>query len=160
MRQTGLMRVSTLLPLGLLVLSACGGAENASKVSSVIISGANRLKSSGQTQLSVRYQPPDTKPYVIVIYPAVRTAEDEAALEQIAPKALAVSQAGAALSPKAEGFSDTIALWRQGALATFSTSCRGVAQALMVVAVAKDKGGPTDITLNREGDKIYIVDLH
>jgi hypothetical protein len=154
------MRVSTLLPLGLLVLSACGGAEDASKVSSVIVNGANRLRSSGQTQLTVRYQPPDTQPYVIVIYPAVRTPDDEATLEQIAPKALAVSHAGAALSPKAEGFSDTLALWRRGSLATFSTSCRGVAEALMVVAVAKEKGGPTDITLNREGSKIYIVELH
>jgi hypothetical protein len=26
--------------------------------------------------------------------------------------------------------------------------------------VAKDKGGPTDITLNREGDKVYIVEVH
>jgi hypothetical protein len=30
----------------------------------------------------------------------------------------------------------------------------------MVVAVAKNKGGPTDVTLNREGDKIYIVGLN
>jgi hypothetical protein len=53
-----------------------------------------------------------------------------------------------------------VALWRKGALATFSTSNRGVAEALMVLAVAKDTGGTTDITLNREGDKVYIVDLH
>lgn len=159
MRHTRLPIVSTLLPLALLVLSACA-AEDALKVSNVIVKGANRLRSSGQTQLTVRYQPPDTNPYVIVIYPAVRTADDEAALEKIAPKALAVSQAGAVLSPKSEGFSDTLALWRRGALATFSTSCRGVAEALMVVAVAKDKGGPTDITLNREGNKIYIVGLN
>jgi hypothetical protein len=151
--------LSTLLPLAFLALSACG-AEDASKVAGVIANGAKRLKSSSQTQLTVRYQPPDTKPYVIVVYPAVRTPEDEATLERIAPQALAVSQAGAALSPKAEGFSDTVALWRKGALATFNTSCRGVAEALMVVAVAKTKGGPTDITLNREGDKVYIVDLH
>jgi hypothetical protein len=151
--------LSVLVPLGFVVLSACG-AEDASKVSSVIVNGAQRLKASSQAQLTVRYQPPDTNPYVIVVYPAVRTPEDEAALERIAPKALAISQAGAALSPKAEGFSDTVALWRQGALATFSTSCRGVAEALMVVGVAKEKGGPTDITLNREGDKIYIVELH
>ena len=159
MKQKSLPIVSALLPLAVLVFSACG-AEDASTISGVIVNGASRLRSSGQTQLTVRYQPPDTNPYVIVIYPAVRTAEDEAALEKIAPKALAVSQAGAVLSPKAEGFSDTLALWRRGALATFSTSCRGSAEALMVVAVAKDKGGPTDITLNREGDKIYIVGLH
>jgi hypothetical protein len=126
----------------------------------VIVDGAKRLRSSGQTQLTIRYQPPDTKPYVIVVYPAVRSAEDEAELERIAPKALAVSQAGAALSPKSEGFTDTVALWRKGALATFSTSGRGVAEALMVLAVAKEKGGPTDITLNREGDKVYILELH
>jgi hypothetical protein len=159
MRQMRPVRIVTLVSLAFLVLSACG-TEDASKVSSVIVNGANRLKSSGQDQLTVRYQPPDMKPYVIVIYPAVRTADDEATLERIAPKALAVSQAGAALSPKAEGFSDTVAFWRYGALATFNTSCRGVAEALMVVAVAKEGGGPTDITLNREGDKIYIVDLH
>jgi hypothetical protein len=151
--------VVTLLPLALLLLSACG-KEDASNVSSVIAAGAARLRSSGQTQLSVRYQPPDAKPYVIVVYPAVRTADDEAALDRIAPKALEVSHAGAALSPKAEGFSDTIALWRRGDLATFSTACRGVAEALMVVAVAKERGGATDITLNREGDKVYIVEMH
>jgi hypothetical protein len=152
-------RVGILLPLAFLALSACG-AEDASKVSTVIMNGASRLRSSGQDQLTVRYQPADMKPYVIVIYPAVRTPDDEATLERIAPKALAVSQAGAALSPKAEGFSNTVALWRHGALATFSTSCRGAVEALMVVAVAKDKGGPTDITLNREGEKVYVVDLH
>lgn len=159
MRHRRFPALSVLLPLGFVVLSACG-AEDASKVSSVIMNGAQRLKASSQAQLTVRYQPPDTNPYVIVVYPAVRTPEDEAALERIAPKALAISQAGAALSPKAEGFSNTVALWRRGALATFSTSCRGVAEALMVVGVAKEKGGPTDITLNREGDKIYIVELH
>jgi hypothetical protein len=159
MKRRRLPALSILVPLAFLVLSACG-AEDASKVSAVIVNGAKRLKSSGQTQLTVRYQPPDTKPYVIVVYPAVRTPEDEATLEQFAPKALAISQAGATLSPKAEGFSDTVALWRKGALATFSTSCRGVAEALMVVGVTKDKGGPTNITLNREGDKIYIVELN
>jgi hypothetical protein len=148
-----------LLPSAFLVLAACG-TEDASRVSSVIVNGAERLKSSGQTQLTVRYQPPDSKPYVIVVYPAVRAPEDAATLDALAPKALAISQAGAALSPKAEGFSDTVALWRRGALATFSRSCRGIAEALMVVGVAKDRGGPTDITLNREGDKVYIVDLH
>jgi hypothetical protein len=53
-----------------------------------------------------------------------------------------------------------VALWRKGALATFSAPGRDVAEALMVLAVAKNKGGPTDITLNREGDKVYIVDIH
>jgi hypothetical protein len=159
MKDSRLPVAFTVLALAVVVLTACG-AENASKVSSVIVDGAKRLRSSGQTQLSIRYQPPDTKPYVIVVYPAVRTAEDEVELEKIAPEALAISQAGAVLSPKAEGFSDAVALWRKGALATFSTSNRGIAEALMVLAVAKDKGGPTDITLNREGDKVYIVDLH
>ena len=159
MKRTRLPVAFAVLPLAVGILTACS-AENASSVSGVIVDGAKRLRSSGQTQLTIRYQPPDTKPYVIVVYPAVRTTEDEAELERIAPKALAISQAGAALSPKAEGFSDTLALWRQGSLATFSTSGRGVAEALMVLAVAKDKGGPTDITLNREGDKVYIVELH
>jgi hypothetical protein len=159
MKDTRLPVAFTLLGLAVVVLAACG-AENAAKVSSVIVNGAKRLRSSGQTQLIVRYQPPDGKPYVIVVYPVKRTAEDEAELAKIAPKALEISQAGAALSPMAQGFSDSVALWRKGALATFSTSNRGFAEALMVLAVAKDTGGPTDITLNREGDKVYIVDLH
>jgi hypothetical protein len=149
----------TLLGLAVVVMAGCG-AESAAKVSSVIANGAKRLRSSGQTQLIVRYRPPDSKPYVIVVYPAQRTADDEAELAKIAPKALEISQAGAALSPMAQGFSDSVALWRKGALATFSTSNRGVAEALMVLAVAKENGGPMDITLNREGDKVYIVDLH
>jgi hypothetical protein len=159
MKRTSLPVAFAVLPLVVGILGACS-AENASSVSGVIVDGAKRLRSSGQTQLTIRYQPADTKPYVIVVYPAVRSAEDEAELQRIAPKALAVSQAGAALSPKSEGFTDTVALWRKGALATFSTSGRGVAEALMVLAVAKDKGGPTDITLNREGDKVYILELH
>jgi hypothetical protein len=150
--------VPTVLLATVPLLSGCG-AENAGKVTSVIVDGAKRLKSSGQTELTVRYQPPDTKPYVLVIYPAVRTPDDEAALERIAPKAKAISQAGAALSPKSEGFANTVALWRLGALATFDTSCRGFAEAAMVLAVAKDKGGATDITLSRAGTTIYIVGL-
>jgi hypothetical protein len=140
------------------LLSACG-AEDSGKVTAVIVDGAKRLKSSGQTELTVKYQPPDTMPYVLVIYPAVRTPDDEAALERIAPKAKAISQAGAALSPKSEGFTNTIALWRKGALATFDTSCRGTAEAAMVLAVAKDRGGPTEITLSRAGPTVYIVAL-
>jgi hypothetical protein len=159
MKRTRLPITSLVLPLAAAILAACS-VENASNVSDVIVAGAKKLRSSGQTQLTIRYQPPDTKPYVIVVYPAVRTPEDEASLERIAPKALAISQKGAALSPKAEGFTNTVALWRKGALATFSAPGRGVAEALMVLAVAKNKGGPTDITLNREGDKVYIVEMH
>jgi len=159
MKRTRLPITSLVLPLAAAILAACS-VENASNVSDVIVAGAKRLRSSGQTQLTIRYQPPDTQPYVIVVYPAVRTPEDEASLERIAPKALAISQKGAALSPKAEGFTNTVALWRKGALATFSAPGRGVAEALMVLAVAKNKGGPTDITLNREGDKVYIVEMH
>jgi hypothetical protein len=149
----------TVLVVAVSGLAACS-AEKASNVANVIVDGAKRLKNSGQTQLTVRYQPPDKKPYVLVIYPPVRTREDEVTLERIAPEALAISQAGAALSPKAEGFSDTVALWRKGSLATFSTACRGLAEAPIVLAVAKDKGGPTSITLNREDNKILIVELN
>ena len=141
-----------------LLLSACG-VENAGKVSTVIVDGAKRLKSSGKTDLTVRYQPPDTSPYVLVIYPPERTADDEAALERIVPKAMAISQAGAALSPKSEGLANSVALWRKGALATFDGSFRGAAEAAIVVAVAKDKGGPTDVTLTRDANKVYIVAL-
>lgn len=140
------------------LLSGCG-VETAGKVSTVIVDGAKRLKSSGKTDLTVRYQPPDSKPYVLVVYPVERTADDEATLERIAPKALAISQAGAVLSPKSEGFTNSVALWRRGALATFDTSFRGVAEAAMVLTVAKDKGGPTDITLTRDANKVYIVGL-
>jgi len=150
--------VSMVLLATVPLLSGCG-AETAGKVTSVIVDGAKRLKGSGQTELTVRYQPPDTKPYVLVIYPAARTPDDEAALERIAPKAKAISQAGASLSPKSEGFTNSVALWRQGSLATFDTSCRGYAEAAMVLTVAKDKGGPTDITLNRAGTTVYIVGL-
>ena len=158
MKQTRLSVAFTVASVAISLLAACG-AENADSVSNVIVSGAKRLSNSGQTQLTVRYQPPDTKPYVLVIYPVVRSAEDEAALERIAPKALAISQAGAALSPKAQGFSNTLVVWRQGALATFSMSFRSVAEAPMVLAVSKSKGGPTDIALNREGSKVFIVEL-
>ena len=138
------------------LLAACS-VNNAADFASTIVDGAKRLQGSTQTTTTVLCAPSAKRPYVLVIYPPVRNADDEKLLTEVAPKALELTPAGAALSPKAEGLTDTLAVWQKGSLATFSTGFRGVAQAKRVLAVVKENGEATDVTLQREGSSVYIV---
>ena len=147
----------SLLPAAVL-LAACG-AKNADSVSDAIVSGAERLQSSGQTQTTVRWQPAERKPYVAAVYPPFRTAADETFLDTIAPKALELSHAGAAISPKAEGFLNTMVVWQQGELATFTGAFKTAAEAKQALGVVKSDGSATEITLKREGSSVYITAL-
>lgn len=153
-------RLSSLAPLSLLpmvlLLWACS-SNNADSVSDAIVAGADRLRGSGQTQTTVRWQPSDRKPYVVAIYPPFRTAADQEFLETIANQALEISHAGAAISPKAEGFLNTVVVWQQGALATFTGAFRSAAQAKQALGVFKPDGSSTEITLKREGGAVYIT---
>lgn len=155
-------RLSSLAPLSLLplvvLLWACS-SNNADSVSDAIVGGADRLRSSGQTQATVRWQPSDRKPYVVVIYPPFRTAADEAFLDTIANQALELSHAGAAISPKAEGFRNTVVVWQQGGLATFTGAFRSAAEAKQALGVFKPDGSATEITLKREGAAVYVTVL-
>ena len=155
-RLSPLTRIS-LLPV-VLLLVACG-SKNADSFSDAIVSGADRLHSSGQTQTTVTWQPSQRKPYVVAIYPPFRNAADEAFLDTIANKALELSHAGAAISPKAEGLLNTVVVWQQGELATFTGAFKSAAQPKQVLGVIKTDGGATEITLKREGSSVYITAL-
>ena len=148
--------VLTLLAATAPLLSACS-SDNAGSVSAAIVDGANRLKGSGQTQTTVRVQLPDPGPYVLVVYPPFRNADDEAFLDKLAPTALELSHAGAAISPKSEGLVNTLVVWQKGQLATFSASFRGAAEAKQALGVSKPGGGATEITLTRTGGSVYIT---
>ncbi|MFI5142500.1 MAG: hypothetical protein ACHQQS_14225 [Thermoanaerobaculales bacterium] len=155
MRKASLRRWGWLILLSG-VLAACN-SDNAASCASVISDGAKRLKSSALTSLSVRLDLGARKPYVVVIYPPFRTKADELLLDAVVPSAAAVSYGGAVISPKAEGFSNTLVVWQRGALATFNASFRDVAEAQSVLAVAKDDGSPAEVTLTKKGGQIYIT---
>jgi hypothetical protein len=146
----------TLLATTLPLLSACS-SDRAASVSDAIVDGASRLKSSGQTQTTVRVQLPTGTPYVLIVYPPFRSAADEKFLETIAPAALEMSHAGAAISPKAEGLVNTLVVWQKGKLATFSGAFRSAAEAKQALGVVKEGGGAAEITLPRVGGSVYIT---
>lgn len=156
MRHTLSTFALTLLAATAPLLTACSG-DNAGTVSAAIADGASRLKGSGQTQTTVRIQLPDPGPYVLVIYPPFRNAADEALLDKLAPGALELSQAGAAISPKSEGLVNTLVVWQKGKLATFNSGFRRAAEAKQALGVSKPGGGATEITLTREGAAVYIT---
>ncbi len=156
MRHTFSMFALTLLAATAPLLSACS-SDNAGSVSAAIADGANRLKGSGQTQTTVRIQLPSPGPYVLVVYPPFRSAADEKFLDTIAPAALEMSQAGAAISPKAEGLLNTIVVWQKGKLATFDAGFRSAAGAKQVFGVVKQDASPAEVTLTRQGGAVYIT---
>ena len=156
MRHTLSTLALTLLAVTAPLLSACS-SDNAGSVSTAIADGANRLRSSGQTQTTVRIQLPSAGPYVLVVYPPFRSAADEKFLDTIAPAALEMSHAGAAISPKAEGLLNTIVVWQKGKLATFDAGFRSAAEAKQVLGVVKPGGGTAEITLARQGAVVYIT---
>jgi hypothetical protein len=96
---------------------------------------------------------------VVVIYPPFRTAADETFLDTVADKALELSHAGAAISPKAEGLLNTVVVWQQGELATFTGAFKSAAEARQVLGAVKKDGGATEITLKREGSTVYVTAL-
>jgi len=139
-----------------LLLAACG-AKSADTFSDAIVAGAASLRSSGQTVTTVRWQPAVRKPYVVAVYPPFRTAADETFLDTIDKEALALSHAGAAISPKAEGLLNTVVVWQQGELATFTGAFKSAAEARQVLGVVKKDSGATEITLKREGSTVYVT---
>lgn len=145
-----------LLAAATVLLAACS-ADNAGTVSAAITDGANRLKGSAQTQTTVRVQLPAPGPYVLVVYPPFRSAADEKFLDTIAPAALEMSHAGAAISPKAEGLLNTIVVWQKGKLATFDAGFRSAAEAKQVLGVVKQDASPAEVTLSRQGSAVYIT---
>ena len=130
-RRLWLLAPMSLLPV-VLLLGACSD-NNADSLSDAIVAGAGRLRSSGQTQTFVRWQPSAAKPYVVAVYPPFRSPADEKFLDTIANRTLELSHAGAAISPKSEGFLNTV--------------------------VVKPDGSAIEVTLKREGASVYITAL-
>ncbi len=157
MRRLSSLAPMSLLPVALL-LGACS-SNNADTFSDAIVAGAGRLRSSGQTQTTVQWQPSAGKPYVVAVYPPFRAPEDEKFLDTIADKALELSHAGAAISPKFEGLLNTVVVWQQGELATFTGAFRSAAEAKRALGVFKPDGSTTEIALKREGTSVYITGL-
>ncbi len=148
---------NTMSLLSAAVLLAACGAKNADSISDAIVDGAAKLRSSGQTTTTVRWQPAARKPYVVAIYPPFRTAVDEAFLDTIDKEAVDLSHAGAAISPKAEGLLNTVVVWQQGELATFTGAFKSSAEPRQVLGAVKKDGGATEITLKREGSTVYVT---
>ena len=145
---------------GLAVLCAACSADNAQNFSGTISDAANRLRTSSNSETAVRLEPYAKAPYVLVIYPDFRTADDAAVLRQVNDRALALSQAGAAIAPTSEGLVSTIAVWQRGSLATFSRGFRRAAEAPKLLAIVKEDGGPIFVTLKKEaGDRVLITHL-
>jgi hypothetical protein len=140
------------------LLAACS-SNNADTFSDAIVAGATRLRESSQTQTTVRWQPAARKPYVVAVYPPFRSAADEKFLDTIATQALELSHAGAAISPKSEGLLNTLVVWQQGELATFTGAFKSVAEAKQALGAVKRDGGAVEATLKREGTSVYIVAL-
>ena len=144
-RRLWLLAPMSLLPV-VLLLGACSD-NNADSLSDAIVAGAGRLRSSGQTQTFVRWQPSAAKPYVVAVYPPFRSPADEKFLDTIANQTLELSHAGAAISPKSEGFLNTVVVWQQGGLATFTGAFRGAAEAQQALGVVKPDGSAIEVTL-------------
>ncbi len=148
-----------MLVVPVVVLIAACSSNNADTFSDAIVAGAGRLRDSGQTQTTVRLQPASRKPYVLAIYPPFRSAADEKFLDTIANQALELSHAGAAISPKAEGLLNTLVVWQQGELATFTGAFKSAAEAKQALGVVKPDGSAAEVTLKREGTSVYITAL-
>ena len=91
--------------------------------------------------------------------PPFRSPADEKFLDTIANQTLELSHAGAAISPKSEGFLNTVVVWQQGGLATFTGAFRGAAEAKQALGVVKPDGSAIEVTLKREGASVYITAL-
>lgn len=140
------------------VLSGCGG-NSASKISSCIEAGAKQLRSGSSRELTISCQPEKRIPYMFIVYPDVRSAQDTDLLKQNIDKAMALGPGGAGLSPVLEGFAGTLVVWQRGSMVKFDNGFRKVAQARQVFVVEKPDGAATTVTLKKEGLDVFITGL-
>jgi hypothetical protein len=157
------MRGRTIVALAVLVaatslLSSCS-SDSAAVMSSTLAGAASRLRGSTEKETVVRLEPARQTPYVIVIYPDLRTAADLKVLQELGPKTEAVSPGGAKLAPTLEGFAGELVVWQKGSLVKFSKSFRSVAQAQKVLFAEKPDGSPTLVTLKKEGLEVWITSV-
>jgi hypothetical protein len=155
------MRGSTIFAVAIMavvapVLSSCS-TDSAAKMAGDLAGAASRLRGSSERETVVRLEPASSAPYVLVIYPDIRTAADLRVLQEIGPKTEAVSPGGAKLAPTLEGFSGVLVVWQKGSLVKFAKSFRSVAQAQKVLVADKPDGSPTLVTLKKEGLEVWVT---
>ena len=137
-------------------VSSCS-SDSAAKMSSDLAGAASRLRGSSEREAVVRLEPASRAPYVMVIYPDIRTASDVRTLQEIGPRTEAVSPGGAKLVPTLEGFAGVLVVWQEGSLVKFSKAFRASAQAQKVIVADKPDGSSTLVTLRKEGLDVWIT---
>ena len=158
------MRGSSVLALVLIavvvpVVSSCS-SDSAAKMGSDLAGAASRLRGSAtEKETVVRLEPAKKAPYVLIIYPDLRTAADIKVLQEIIPKTEVVSPGGAKLAPTLEGFSGVLVVWQKGSLTKFSKAFRASAQAQKVLVADKPDGSPTLVTLKKEGLEVWVTSV-
>jgi hypothetical protein len=156
------MRALKAVTLGVglaLVLSGCG-SDNSAKISSCIAAGARQLRAGSQREASISCLPDKRAPYLLIVYPDVRSGADKTLLTQYVDKAIALGPGGAGLSPLLEGWSGTLVVWQRGGLVKFNKGFRSDAQARQVLVVEKPDGNATTVNLKKEGLEVYITALY
>jgi hypothetical protein len=156
---TGTLKVTAAV-IGLaLILGGCG-SDSAAKISSCIAAGANSLRSGGQREITITCLPEKRVPYLVIVYPDVRSDNDKKVLFPLVDKAGALGPGGAGLSPMLEGWSGTLVVWQKGTLVKFSKGFRGAASARQVLVAEKPDGAGTTVSLKKEGLDIFITGLY
>jgi len=155
------MRGSTILAVAIMavlapVLSSCS-SDSAAKMAGDLAGAASRLRGSSERETVVRLEPARKAPYVMVIYPDIRTAADLKLLQEVGARTVAVSPGMTNLAPTLEGFAGVLVVWQKGSLVKFAKSFRSVAQAQKVLIADKPDGSPTLVTLKKEGLEVWIT---
>lgn len=148
---------TTLLSLGLATALTGCGSDSATKISSCVEAGANQLRGGSQRELTIICPAAKRLPYLVIVYPDVRSEADTKLLRQYVEKAAALGPGGAGLSPLLEGLTGTLVVWQQGTLVKFNKSFRSAAQARQVFVAEKPDGAATTVTLKKEGLDVYIT---
>lgn len=156
---TGTLKVAA-AALGLmLVLGGCSN-DSAAKISSCIAAGATTLRSGSQREITITCLPEKRAPYLVIVYPDVRSDTDKKVLLPFVDKAMALGPGGAGLSPLLEGWTGTLVVWQKGTLVKFNKSFRSVASARQVFVAEKPDGAGTTVSLKKEGLDVYITGLY
>lgn len=142
-----------------IVLGGCG-SDNSAKISSCIAGAARQLRAGSQRESTVSCLPDKRAPYLLIVYPDVRSSADKTLLTQYVDKAIALGPGGAGLSPLLEGWSGTLVVWQRGGLVKFNKGFRSDAQARQVLVVEKPDGGATTVSLKKEGLDVFITNLY
>ncbi|MCU0292734.1 MAG: hypothetical protein MUF10_12225 [Thermoanaerobaculaceae bacterium] len=151
---------ATAAALGLAVVLGGCGSDSAAKISSCIAAGANGLRTGSQREITITCLPEKRAPYLVIVYPDVRSDNDKKVLMPLVDKAMALGPGGAGLSPMLEGWTGTLVVWQQGTLVKFNKGFRSAASARQVFVAEKPDGAGTTVSLKKEGLDVYITGLY